>query len=41
VTFDNTGQTAEIHGSLLKSHGLVLHLRQPMTSELLILEAVG
>jgi hypothetical protein len=41
VTFDNTGQTAEIEGTLLKSDGLVLLLGRPMTSELLILEAVG
>jgi alpha-galactosidase len=40
VTFDNTGQVTSLPGIALQSEGLVLRLARPLTSELLILEAI-
>jgi len=40
VTFDNTGQTCELDGSILMLQGLPVRLEGALTSELLIIEAV-
>ncbi len=40
VTFDNTGQTADIDGATLATHGITVRLEGALTSELLLFEEV-
>ena len=40
VTFDNTGQTAEVDGFVLMKQGLTIRLEGALTSELLVCEAL-
>jgi alpha-galactosidase len=40
VTFDNTGQSCEMDGVTLMTQGITIRLAGPLTSELLLLEAI-
>ena len=41
VTFDNTGDTAEITGLALAQEGILVRLPRPLSSELLLLTRLG
>jgi hypothetical protein len=40
VTWDNTGESAEVDGFLLTRQGIAVRVEGPLTSELMLFEAV-